>query len=235
MDTLAIAFAFAGGLVSFLSPCVLPLIPAFLAYLAGTSISESGTRRRDIFLASLFFVFGFSLVFSVVGVTLNTLLDRAAYDMQIWLSRIGGAVVIVFGLFLMGLIKIPFLEARHALTVKRQFRSRYITSFVFGATFAAGWTPCVGAVLGGILGLAATAPGSAFTLLFSYSLGLGLPFLVVGIFASQATAWITRIVPYLRIINIFFGALIVVLGILAFTQKLSLVANLEILNQFLLR
>lgn len=241
MAELNITIAFIAGLVSFLSPCVLPIIPGFLAYLAGSSLSEAGTHRRQIFMTSVFFVLGFSAVFSTLGVLLNTLLERAAYDVQVWLSRVGGGLIIFFGLYLVGLIKIPFLEREIKLIDSRslasgnKFRSRYITAFVFGAAFAAGWTPCVGAVLGGILGLAASAPGSALTLLFVYSLGLGLPFLAVGLFASQSSRLINKYAYLLKYVNIIFGFILIGLGILAFTQQLSRVANLELLNQFLLK
>lgn len=235
MADLNIAIAFLAGLVSFLSPCVLPLIPGFLSYLAGSSLAESGAHRKQIFMTSVFFVLGFSAVFSVLGVLLNTLLEAVAYDVQIWLSRVGGGLIIMFGLYLTGLIKIPFLEREIKFKVKTQFRSRYATAFVFGAAFAAGWTPCVGAVLGGILGLAASAPGSALTLLFSYSLGLGLPFLAVGLFASQSSNLINKYAHLLKYVNIAFGIILIGLGVLAFTQQLSRVANLEVLNRFLLK
>lgn len=235
MLEIPLIFAFSAGLVSFLSPCVLPLIPAFLAYLAGISLSESDGRRKDVFLASVFFVLGFASIFSLVGVLLNTILDRIAYDAQIWLSRTGGGIIIIFGLFLLGLIKIPFLQQEHRLGLNKKFKSKFLTAFIFGAAFAAGWTPCVGAVLGSILGLAATAPGSALTLLFVYSLGLGLPFLIVGLFASQSSMFIVKISPYLIYLNIVFGITVIVLGVLAFTQNLNLIANLEILNRWLLK
>jgi len=235
MSDFSIIIAFIAGLVSFLSPCVLPIIPGFLAYLAGSSLESAQSNRRGIFLASLFFVLGFSAVFSVLGVLLNTVLEAVAYDAQIWLARIGGGIIILFGLYLVGLIKIPFLEKEFRPSVTTQFKSKYLTSFVFGAAFAAGWTPCVGAVLGGILGLAATAPGSAFGLLFSYSLGLGLPFLIVGLFASQATGFINKYAGWFKYISIVFGVLLIIIGILAFTQQLSRVANFEILNRILIK
>ncbi len=232
---ISIFFAFIGGLVSFLSPCVLPIVPGFMAYLAGASLQESDSRRKDIFLNSVFFVLGFSVIFAVLGVLLNTVLEAVAYDVQVWLARIGGALIIFFGLYLTGLIRLEFLERDHKFRMAYNFKSRYLTSFAFGAAFAAGWTPCVGAVLGGILGLAATQPGSAFTLLFTYSLGLGLPFLAVGLFASRADALIGRYSEYLRYINIIFGILLIMIGVLAFTQNLNLIANLEILNRLLLK
>ncbi len=235
MDSLNIAIAFLGGLVSFLSPCVLPIIPGFLAYLAGTTLSESVSKRKEIFLNSLFFVFGFSAVFAALGALLNSVLQNIAYDVQLWLSRIGGAIIIIFGLYLTGLLRLPFLEREYKFRMKWNFKSRYLTSSFFGAAFAAGWTPCVGAVLGGILGLAAMAPGSAFALLFSYSLGLGVPFLLVGLFASQASNVINRYANVLKYVSIIFGIILIGLGVLAFTQQLSRIANLEILNRILLQ
>ena len=235
MAETTIFFAFIGGIVSFLSPCMLPIIPGFLSYLAGASLGESESKRKDIFLNSLFFVLGFATVFSILGVLLNTVLEAVAYDVQIWLARIGGSIVILFGLYLVGLIKLPFLEREYKFSVKTKFKSKYLTSFVFGSAFAAGWTPCVGVVLGSVLGLAATAPGVAFYLLLSYSLGLGIPFLVVGLFASQASNLINRYAHLLKYINIVFGIILIGLGILAFTQSLNLIANLELLNRWLLR
>lgn len=234
MAEITLYVAFLAGLVSFLSPCVLPIIPGFLAYLGGTSLQDAKTKRMDVFLASVFFVLGFSLVFATLGVLLNTVLDDVAYDVQLWLSRIGGLIIIFFGLYLTGLIKPKFLEKEHKIRVTHKFRSKYATSLVFGAAFAAGWTPCVGAALGSILGLAAVQPGSAFTLLMVYTLGLGVPFLAVGLFATQASGFIKRHGRAFQYFNILFGVLLIVLGILAFTQSLPLIANLEILNKVLL-
>ncbi len=226
--------AFAGGLVSFLSPCVLPVMPGFLAYLAGTSLHDAEPRRRETFLASLFFVLGFASVFSVLGVLLNSLLSHGAVDFQMWLARFGGVIIITFGLFLMGLIRVPFFERGHTFRVRRTLNSRNLTSFIFGTAFAAGWTPCVGPVLGSILGLAVASPGSAFGLLFSYSLGLGLPFLVIGFFTSEATSLINRYASATRFITVAFGALLVFIGVLAFTENLGLIANFDFITNYLL-
>ncbi|PIR89252.1 MAG: cytochrome C biogenesis protein [Candidatus Harrisonbacteria bacterium CG10_big_fil_rev_8_21_14_0_10_40_38] len=234
MTTIPLTVAFLAGLVSFLAPCVLPIIPGFLAYLAGSSIGDSRKNRLEIFLNSIFFVLGFSTVFAALGVLLNTLLEAVAYDTQSWLARIGGALIIFFGLYLIGLIKLPFLEREHKFKVI-PVKSRYITSFLFGAAFAAGWTPCVGAALGAILGLAASHPGLAFALLLSYSLGLGVPFLIVGLFAAQTSNIINKYAGAFRYINIIFGVILIGLGILIFTQKLSLIANFEFLNNILLK
>jgi cytochrome c-type biogenesis protein len=227
--------AFLGGLVSFLAPCVLPIIPGFLAYLAGSSTAEAGSKRKEIFINSVFFVLGFGIVFALLGVLLNTLLENIAYDVQTWLSRIGGVMIIFFGLYLVGLIKIPFLEREYKMSVNTKFKSRHATSFLFGLAFAAGWTPCVGPALGVILGLAATQPGSAFVLLLTYALGLGLPFLIVGAFTGQATEFINRHAVGLKYLNVVFGVILLALGVLIFTQKLALIANFELLNRILLK
>jgi cytochrome c-type biogenesis protein len=230
---ITIFVAFTAGIVSFLAPCVLPIIPGFLAYLAGGA-GETQPSRREVFINAVFFVLGFSLVFAALGVLLNTVLESVAYSVQIWLSRVGGALIIFFGLYLVGLIRISFLEREYKLAVVHRFSSRYFTSFVFGLAFAAGWTPCVGAVLGAVLGLAATAPGSAFALLLAYALGLGIPFLVVGLFAGEVQQWLNRLGTIARYINIIFGVLLIGLGILVFTGELARIANFEFLNSFLL-
>ncbi len=235
MLNIPILGAFIGGIVSFLSPCVLPIIPGFLAYLAGESASGAKPSRLQIFLNSLFFVIGFSIVFAVLGVLLNTVLSHAAYRVQEWLSWIGGTVIIAFGLYLMGFFRIPFSEADHKFGVSLKFRSRYLTSLVFGFAFAAGWTPCVGPVLGGILGLAVSTPGAAFYLLLAYALGLGIPFLIVGALAAQASNFINRYAEKFEYVTKAFGLILVLLGVLVFTQSLSLVANFGFLNSLLLR
>lgn len=236
MVSITIIAAFIAGLLSFLSPCVLPLIPGFLAYLSGTSLGDtSKIARFKMFLNSLFFVLGFSSVFAVLGVLLNTVLEASSYAVQTWLSRIGGVVIILFGLYLLGLIPIKFLQQEHKLKVKKKFSITYITSFVFGAAFAVGWTPCVGAVLGSILALAVSSPGMSFFLLFSYSLGLGIPFLLVGIFSGQAVKLINKSQTFLKFFNIVVGIFLILLGILVFTQTLNIVANFGFINNFLLR
>jgi cytochrome c-type biogenesis protein len=144
---------------------------------------------------------------------------------MVWLSRVSGVIIILFGLYLLGLIKIKFLEKEYKITVKHKFRSAYITSFVFGAAFAVGWTPCIGAVLGAILTLAVSNPSSAFVLLFAYALGLGLPFLLVGFFSNQAQRWIDASSSWTKYLAPLFGMILVAIGVLVFTSKLGLVAN----------
>lgn len=229
VETTTLAISFLAGLASFLSPCVFPLIPAFLTYLAGSSSKEisdnvPGIRMR-IFLNSIFFVLGFTVVFSVLGVLLQGVLSTIAYSLRIWLGYIGGVIIIFFGLFLLGIIKVGFLQSEHKVSVKKT-RFQFLSSFLFGGAFAVGWTPCVGAVLGAVLTLAVTNPASAFPLMVAYSLGLGLPFLVAGAFFSQATGIIQKISPWLKWFNLVFGILLIILGILVFTGSLGAVANL---------
>lgn len=228
MAEATIFIAFLAGLVSFLSPCVLPLIPAFMSYLAGTTsadIQKGSTQVKSKTIINTFlFVLGFSSVFSILGVILNSILIDISVEVTVWLGRIGGIIIIFFGLYLLGLIKPAFLEREHKLKAKK-FKSSYLTSFVFGAAFAAGWSPCVGAILGTILTLAATNQGGAFAMLFAYSLGLGIPFILAGIFTGSASHLIEKAGPWLKYFNIVMGIFLLLLGVLVFTGRLALIAN----------
>jgi len=190
-------------------------------------------ERLQIILSSIFFVLGFSVIFSVLGVALESVLSGIAYDAKNILGYIAGAIIIIFGLIMTGLVKIDFLQREHKLKIKKT-RHRYVTSFIFGGAFAVGWTPCVGAVLGAVITLASTNPGLALPMMFAYSLGLGLPFIIAAIFISQITGVIQKIAPYLKTVNIIFGFMLVVLGILIFTNSLSAVANLLPIDQFIM-
>lgn len=234
MVEVSFIITFIAGILSFLSPCILPIVPGFLAFLAGTTPSEAKGMRFQIFLNSVFFVLGFSLIFAILGVLLRTALEASSDVVLTWLGRIGGLFIILFGLYLVGLVKIPLLDREHKFKVK-QFNVRYVTSFMFGAAFAVGWTPCVGAVLGAVLTLAATAPAQSFFLLLSYSLGLGLPFLAVGLFTTELTGWLNKLPRFLKYFNIIVGILLILLGVLVFTQNLNLIANLGFINKLLLR
>ena len=196
--------------------------------------NEIGVSNRwTIFLSSVFFVLGFSVVFAILGVLLQTVLSGSSYVVQKWLGRVGGTVIILFGLYLVGLIRPAFLERDYKIQVKRKFSSRYLTAFVFGSAFAVGWSPCVGAILGAILTLAVTSPGSSFLLLIAYSLGLGVPFLIVGLFTEKAQKWISKSGKWLRYLNYVFGAVLIILGIFVFTSQLSKIANLSFATQCL--
>ena len=226
--------AAAAGLASFLSPCMLPVIPAFLAQLAGTSLDLSDLKRRDILLGTVLFVTGFSVVFALLGVALGAVLQEdAATEALAWLSRIAGAVVIVLGLHLTGLLRLPVLDRRYAAR-PGFLGTGHLASFLFGASFAVAWTPCVGPILGSTLALATVRPGSAFPLLLSYSLGLGAPFLLVGLFPSRAFAFLKRRRRAAARLHVAFGAVLIGMGVLVFTNKLSLLANFRLLNEVLL-
>jgi cytochrome c-type biogenesis protein len=207
---------------------------AFVAGLIGSTDAASTTKRRDIFINAVFFVLGFSTVFAVLGILLQTVLQAVGPEVQMWLSRIGGAVIIFFGLYLVGLVKLNFLEVNHQVRVTKKFSSRYFTSFVFGMAFAVGWTPCAGAVLGAILALAASSPLSSFFLLFAYALGLGVPFLLVGAFTAQATSLIAKMGDGFKYVNIVFGIILIGLGVLVFTNDLSLIGNFDFINNLFL-
>ncbi len=227
---LTLVAAFAAGLLSFASPCVLPLVPGFLSYLGGVGLAENqkATRFR-IFLNSVSYVLGFTVVFSLLGVLFNGILGGASYDARVWLSRIGGSVIILFGLYTLGLLRLDFLQAEHRIKpASAGARRSYLFSFLFGASFAVGWSPCVGAILGAVLTLAATAPGQAFYLLFAYSLGLGAPFLVVGASVAQAREFIRRMGPLMQYFNWVAGCLLIMIGILVFTNNLARVASLAL-------
>mgnify|MGYP001569396887 CR=1 FL=1 len=195
-------------------------------------------EKRDwtIFISSIFFVLGFALIFSLVGVLLQSFLSKISFYAQQWLARIGGIIIILFGLYLIGLIKPKFLESEHKIHIKRKFKSSYLTSFIFGAAFALGWTPCIGAVLGAILTLAVTNPSSAFFLLLSYSLGLGIPFLLVGLFTNEAKNTIDKIINanWSKYLITIFGVILISLGILVFTNQLSRVASFAFASDLLI-
>jgi cytochrome c-type biogenesis protein len=256
------------GAGSFFSPCILPILPAFISYLSGTTLHEvqnsnnnsssntittttaaatSGgsaaaaaakqsltvkrSTRLNIFLNTVYFVLGFSLVFAVLGVILNSVLVTVGIGFQSALQSIGGVVIILFGAYLILSTKLRRLNFEKKMTKLPRFKTSYITSFVFGAAFAAGWTPCVGPILGSTFTLAATAPGAAYNSLLAYSLGLGIPFLITGAFFSQATGLIRRMVKYLKYFNPIMGAVLIILGILVFTNQLALLGNFPLANQ----
>lgn len=191
-------------------------------------------KQHTIFLNSVFFVLGFSVIFSLVGILLQGVLSDISFTVQQWLGYIGGTIIIFFGIYLLGLVKIPFLEQEHKLRVKKRFRYSYATSFVFGSAFAVGWTPCVGAILGAILTLAITSPASAFPLLLSYSLGLGIPFLIVGLFTGRASKFIEKFGTRVKYVNYVFGAVLIIFGILVFTNNLARFASFPFLSDMLI-
>ncbi len=242
MTEITLAVAVLAGLASFVAPCILPMIPAFLAYISGTTLSELNQKngsstvtinRTNIVLNSVFFVIGFSVVFSTLGVIINSVLSTSAGELVEGLNQVGGIIIVGFGVFLLLSTKINKLNMEKKFFPKSS-KSSYPMSFVFGLAFAVGWTPCVGPILGTILTLAATTPSVAFNLLLLYSLGLGIPFILIGVFFSRATRVIRSMSKHLKYYNVFLGGFIILLGILVFTNQLAYIANFPLLNELLL-
>lgn len=241
MAEISLAIAALAGLGSFVAPCILPMIPAFLAYISGTTLSDLNQKdlkivtinRTRIILNTVFFVLGFSLVFSIIGVIINSTLVASGGNLIGGFNQIGGAIILSFGVFLLLSTKINRLNIEKKFIPKRS-QASYPLSFVFGLAFAAGWTPCVGPILGTILTLAATTPSIAFNLLLAYSLGLGIPFILMGVFFSRASKIIKAMSKHLKYYNLILGGFIIVLGILVFTNQLAYIANFPLLNNLLL-
>ena len=241
MAEITLAVAALAGLGSFVAPCILPMIPAFLAYISGTTLSDlnqnKGSKtvtinRTNIVLNSVFFVLGFSIVFSTLGVVINSVLATSAGELVESLNQVGGIIIIGFGVFLLLSMKIGKLNMEKKFFPKRS-KASYPMSFVFGLAFAVGWTPCVGPILGTILTLAATTPSVAFNLLLVYSLGLGIPFILIGVFYSRASRIIRSMGKHLKYYNLILGGFIVLLGVLVFTNQLAYIANFPLLNELL--
>ena len=241
MVEVTILIALLAGIGSFVAPCILPMIPAFLAYISGTTVSELSSKngttvsinRTGIILNTVFFVLGFSIVFSTLGVLINSVLSSASGDIIQSLNYVGGIIIILFGIFLLLSTKIRSLNVEKKFFPKRN-KSSYPSSFVFGLAFAAGWTPCVGPILGTILTLAATTPSVSFHLLLAYSLGLGIPFILMGVFFSRATKVIRSMSKHLKYYNLILGGFIIFLGILVFTNQLAYIANFPLLDKLVL-
>jgi cytochrome c-type biogenesis protein len=229
MENVSLAVAFGAGLLSFLSPCVVPLAPVYIASLAGPDIFDAKVARRRIpvFLHSLSFVVGFSIVFTsmgaIAGLTSFTINPSLAL-----LNKISGSLLIAFGLFILAAMKIPWLNFEKRLNPSLGNTSSYLRSFLIGGTFSLAWTACVGPILGGILAIAlnsATAWSGAFLLAF-YSLGLGLPFLIIGVAFDSVAPLLKYVQRYSRLIYMVSGLLLIAVGILILLNKLTWFASL---------
>jgi len=225
--------AFIAGVLTFLAPCTLPLVPGYLSFISGVSAEEmkdeatARRARRKIFLNGVMYVVGFSLIFILFG-TLAGFLGAALAPLKIWVARIGGAFVIIFGLFMIGLVRPRFLMR------ERQFHIPFLTqggkpvnSFILGVIFAFGWTPCVGPILGSILLLASTSVTAlqGALLLFVFSMGLAIPFLLIALGIGSAIHAISRITPLLNAISVIGGIFLIGLGILLITGNFSLLIS----------
>ena len=219
--TVTIGLAFLAGLASFLSPCVFSLVPAYVGYLSGRSAASvregESVNRFETFTHGLAFVIGFSVIFILLGIAVSAV-GSLLYDIQGWLAKIGGLVVILFGLHMTGLLRIPFLEYDLRPQSRVDQNRSYISSALMGVFFSAGWSPCVGPVLGAILTLALNQGdiGQGAQLLLAYSAGLAVPFLVAAVAIGWVTGLLRRYGRVLHYVEIVMGAILVFVGVLLF-------------------
>jgi cytochrome c-type biogenesis protein len=217
--------AFAAGLLSFLSPCVLPLVPSYVGFLTGMTLTEVTRRRRVALTHALLFVGGFSLVFILLGAS-ATALGRALNYYQVWLQRIGGVLIIGFGLVCLGLFNLRLLNQERRLHLERK-PVGYLGSLLVGMAFAAGWTPCIGPVLGAILGLAATSNDvlRGMLLLTVYSAGLAIPFLIAAVAVDSFLDWFQRFRRFLPWVMRISGIMLVLVGVLLVSGEFTRLAG----------
>ena len=224
MEQISLLVAFSAGLLSFLSPCVLPLVPVYLASLCGPEILEPKVTRSHfpIFFHSLSFVIGFSIVFTILGVGAG-LAGFALSSHLALIHKIAGSLLIVFGLFMLATLKIPWLNYEKRINPSLSNTTGYLRSFLIGAIFPIAWIPCTSWALGGILMLAGTSETAwqGGYLLAIYSLGLGLPFLIIGAAFSSITPLLKHIYRYSNWVYIISGVLLIAVGILVLTNNLT--------------
>ncbi len=226
MTSITFPVALAAGLLSFLSPCVLPLVPVYIANIAGSSVlTASPPSRRYIFLHTLSFVAGFSLVFVILGASIGLL--GAMVPLRL-LHNVAGVLLILFGLFLLAATKLPWLNYEKHFLLNRARGTGYLRSLSIGAIFSLAWTPCVGPVLGGILTLAWSSQTAwqGVYLLLGYSLGLGLPFIAIGLALGAVSPYLRWLNRHAYITLIVSATLLITIGILILTGKLAYLSML---------
>ena len=229
MDQIGIATSFGAGVLSFLSPCVLPIIPGYLSFLTGLTAAELASDRRrlaDVIVPAALFVLGFSIVFMALGASASAIGQLLGSQRQI-IERIAGVALVAFGVLMLGIIRVPWLygEARFHVNATRRFGA--VGAVVMGMAFAAGWTPCVGPILGSILTLAASSSGvgSGVVLLAAYSAGLGVPFMLVAILFGRMSGLLRWMSRHALVMNRVAGAILVALGVLVFTGQLGVLSS----------
>jgi cytochrome c-type biogenesis protein len=219
-ENISLFVAFTAGLISFLSPCVLPLIPSYMAFITGVSLEELAEQenlkkvRKTVILNSSFFILGFSSIFIAMGAS-ATFIGTFLQENIRWFEIIGGIVIIILGLHFAGVFKLKFLERERKIHIKSK-RLGLLGTFAVGMAFGAGWTPCVGPILGSILTLAATTQniGKGILLLVFYSLGLGIPFFLAGILIHKFFEYFKAIRKHFKIITAVGGILLIIVGVL---------------------
>jgi len=222
---LSFMVAFVAGLLSFLSPCVLPLVPSYVGFITGMTLPEVSGRRRAALLHALLFVAGFSLVFVLLGAS-ATALGRALNYYQVWLQRVGGVLIIIFGFLCLGVFKVGVLNQERRVHLEHK-PVGYLGSALAGVAFGAGWTPCIGPVLGAILGLAATTSDvtRGMQLLAVYSAGLALPFLIAAVAVESFLDWFQGFRRYLPWVMRLSGLILIVVGVLLVTGEFTRLAG----------
>jgi cytochrome c-type biogenesis protein len=225
---ITVGLAFLAGLASFLSPCVFSLVPAYVGYLGGRAAGgeSSATNRWITFSHGLVFVLGFSVVFISLGLAASAL-GGLLYDTRDWLAKIGGLVVIIFGLHMIGVFRIPFLEYDTRVQKLPDARLGYLASFLMGIFFSAGWSPCVGPVLGAILTLALNGGDLAFgtVMLSAYSAGLAIPFLIAALGIGWVTTTLRRHGKTMRYVEVAMGVILIIVGLMLIFGVFNLLAN----------
>jgi cytochrome c-type biogenesis protein len=223
--TLGIALAFTAGLLSFVSPCVLPLIPSYLTFVTGVGFEDLTHARRAALQHALLFVLGFTLIFVALGAS-ATVLGRLLLAYRVWITRVGGALVVLFGLYLLGAIRVRAFDRERRVHLATK-PVGYLGSVLVGVAFGAGWTPCLGPILGAILTYtAATADlGRGLPLLLAYSMGLALPFLVAAVAVERFLETVARLRPHLARVSQLSGALLVVVGALMMFDYFTVLAT----------
>jgi len=223
--TVGVAIAFGAGLASFLSPCVLPLIPSYITFITGLSLDDASRARRTTFVHALLFVAGFSLIFLALGAS-ATLIGRLLVTYRVWITRIGGVLVLAFGLYLLGVFNLGVFarERRIHLTDKPL---GYLGTLLVGIAFGAGWTPCIGPILGSILTYAATQAevSRGIALLGAYSLGLAVPFVLAAVAVERFLAAFAVIRRHMFWVSRVAGAVLVLVAVLMISDYMSVLTG----------
>ncbi|WP_138752484.1 cytochrome c biogenesis CcdA family protein [Paenibacillus sinopodophylli] len=217
--------AFSAGLLSFLSPCVLPLIPVYLSYIIGSSASEAniGKAKLNVGAKSVFFIVGFSIVFILLGISVSSV-SKLFADHMVVIRQIGGILIFIFGLHMIGLFRIKFLYAQKRFSPAASNKKTW-SSFLLGMAFAAGWTPCIGPILSTILIYAGSMDTieKGVSLLVLYSLGMGLPFFLSALLVDHLNVYLKKFSTYMPIVSIVSGVIMLVMGVLVLTDKLDMI------------
>lgn len=226
----SVGLAFLAGLASFLSPCVFALVPAYVGYLSGRAVSATQAvkiNRLDTFSHGLAFVLGFSAVFISLGFA-SSLVGSMLYDIKPWLARIGGVVIVIFGLHMSGIFRIKFLEFDLRPQTSQDMQRSYVSSAIMGVFFSAGWSPCVGPTLGAILTVAGFSGDTAkgLQLLTAYSAGLAVPFLAAALGLGWVTFLLRRYQKAFHYVEIGMGVIMIVIGVMLFLGVFQQLSNL---------